>query len=230
MKRFYKSASVGAVDGEFEILLDGRAVRTPARAPLRLPSRSLADAIVAEWSEQDATIDPRAMRLTGLANAAIDRIAPDPHAFALGLAAYGESDLLCYRADRPEALAARQSLLWEPMLDWARHRFDVEFAVVCGIVHRPQHPATIERLRQAVDARRPFELAALAPLITISGSLVIALALAEGAVSLSDAWSAATLDETWQVEQWGEDAEARRTLDARRHEFEAAHRFLGLLA
>lgn len=230
MKRFYKTASVGAVDdGQFEILLDGRPVRTPARAPLRVPSKAIADAITAEWNDQGDSIDPRAMPLTGLANAALDRITPEPQAFAAGLAAYGESDLLCYRAEGPDALAARQADLWEPLLDWARRRFDVEFAVVCGIVHHPQHAATIERLRRAVEARSPFELAALAPLVTISGSLVIALALAERAISLDQAWSAATLDEAWQAEKWGEDAEATRTLEARYREFEAAFRLLELL-
>jgi chaperone required for assembly of F1-ATPase len=216
MKRFYTSASVAVVDDRFEILLDGRPVRTPARAPLRVPSRSLAEAIAAEWNAQADSIDPRSMPLTGLANAAIDRIEPDPHAFAVGLAAYGESDL-------------RQAAQWSPLLEWARRRFDVDFEVVAGILHRSQHPATVERLHRAVDARGPFELAALAPLVTISGSLIIALAMMERAVDVETAWSAATLDEAWQAEQWGEDAEATRALEGRRREFEAASAFLDLL-
>jgi chaperone required for assembly of F1-ATPase len=229
MKRFYTSASVAVVDDRFEILLDGRPVRTPARAPLRVPSRSLAEAIAAEWNAQADSIDPRSMPLTGLANAAIDRIEPDPHAFAVGLAAYGESDLLCYRAEGPDALVARQAAQWSPLLEWARRRFDVDFEVVAGILHRSQHPATVERLHRAVDARGPFELAALAPLVTISGSLIIALAMMERAVDVETAWSAATLDEAWQAEQWGEDAEATRALEGRRREFEAASAFLDLL-
>jgi chaperone required for assembly of F1-ATPase len=169
------------------------------------------------------------MRLTGLANAAIDRIAPDKDGFARGLAAYGETDLLCYRVEAPPRLAERQAALWDPLLAWARRRFDVDFEVTRGIVHRPQPAATVERLAFAVLARPAFELAALAPLVTISGSLVVALALAEGAIDLETAWAAAASDDHWHAEQWGEDAEAAATLAARRREFEAAHRFLTLL-
>jgi chaperone required for assembly of F1-ATPase len=169
------------------------------------------------------------MPLTGLANAAIDRVSPDPDAFAAGLAQYGESDLLCYRAEGPSALVARQSASWDPILAWARRRFDINFEVVTGIIHRPQPANTIAQLAQAVAARDAFELAALSPLVTISGSLVIALALAEEAIDLETAWAAATLDEAWQAERWGEDEEATARLEARRSEFEAAERFLRLL-
>ena len=226
VKRFYAGAH--AVDGG-AIELDGRPVRTPARRALTLPSPALAEAIAAEWQAQGESIDPRAMPLTGLANAAIDRVAPDREAFADALACYGEGDLLCYRAAAPPRLVERQAQHWDPFLAWARQRYDVDFIVTSGIVHRPQPTATVARLAQAVRARTAFELAALAPLVTIPGSLVIALALAEGAVGLDEAWTAATLDEQWQGEQWGDDAEAARALGARRVEFEAADRFLRLL-
>jgi chaperone required for assembly of F1-ATPase len=226
VKRFYKEARVG--EGN-RILLDDRPVQTPGRVPLALPSARLAGAIAEEWNAQGETIDPRAMRLTGLANAAIDRIAPDPLAFAQGLAAYGESDLLCYRAEGPAPLVARQAGLWDPILAWARARYDVAFEIVAGIVHRKQPPETVERLAAAVAARDPFALAGLSPLVTISGSLVVALALAEGAIGLDAAWAAATLDEQWQAENWGEDAEAEAALAARRADFAAAARFLSLL-
>ena len=226
MRRFYKAASVGE-DGA--ILLDGRPVRTPAQAPLRLPTPALAEAVAAEWNAQGERVDPRAMPLTGLANAAIDRIGPDREAFARGLAAYGESDLLCYRAESPPRLVERQAALWDPILAWARRRYDVDFEVTGGIVHRRQSTATVERLAHAVHARSAFALAALSPLVTVSGSLVIALALAEGAIDLDTAWAAATLDEHWQAEQWGEDAEAAAALAARRRDFDAAYRFLTLL-
>lgn len=226
MKRFYKEATVGAGNA---VLLDGRPVRTPGRAPLALPGARLAGAVADEWNAQEETIDPRAMPLTGLANAAIDRIAPDLAAFAKGLAAYGESDLLCYRAEGPAPLVAGQAERWDPLLDWARERFDIAFTVTAGIVHRPQPPETIARLAAAVAARDPFELAGLSPLVTVSGSLVIALALAEGALGLDGAWAAASLDEQWQAEQWGEDAEAATALAARRADFAAAARFLSLL-
>ena len=226
MKRFYREARAAA-GGAVE--LDGRPVRTPARRPLAVPSLPLAEAIAAEWNAQEETIDPRAMPLTGLANAALDRVAPDPETFARGLAAYGESDLLCYRAEGAPRLVQRQSERWDPLLAWARRRYDVDFEVTQGIVHRPQPKATVDRLAHAVHARSAFELAALSPLVTISGSLVVALALAEQAIDLETAWSAAALDEQWQAEQWGEDEEAALALAARRREFEAAESFLRLL-
>lgn len=229
MMRFYKAASARPAEGGFEIFLDGRPVKTPARVPLVVPTLALAEAIAAEWQAQGDKIDPRSMPLTGLANAAIDRVAPDPAAFARSLAVFGESDLLCYRADAPAALAARQAELWDPLLAWARCRFDVDFELVCGIIHPPQPGPTLGRLAQAVAAHSPFELAALSPLVTISGSLLIALALVEGVIDLDAAWAAATLDEVWQAQQWGEDAEAAATLAARRRDFDAAARFLRLL-
>ena len=229
VKRFYKQAEPRAAEGGWEILLDGRTVKTPARATLRSPSGALAAAIAGEWNGQGETIDPRSMPLTGLANAAIDRVAPDPAAFAGGLAAYGETDLLCYRADAPAALIGRQRQLWDPLIAWARRRFDIDFEIVPGIMHRAQPARTVEQLGRAVAARDSFELAAFSPLVTIGGSLIIALALDEGAADLDPAWAAASLDESWQAEQWGVDAEAARTLEHRRVEFAAAFRFLELV-
>lgn len=229
MKRFYTEAGVRPADAGHEVLLDGRPVRTPARAPLIVPTEKLARAIAAEWNAQGEEIEPRSMSLTGLANAAIDRVAPDPLAFAGALAAYGESDLLCYRAEGPARLAERQAELWDPILAWARRRFDVDFETVCGIVHRAQPERTLEQLRRAVAVHPAFELAALSPLVTLSGSLLIALALADGAIDLDAAWAAATLDEAWQAEQWGEDAEAAAVLERRRRDFAVAYEFLILL-
>lgn len=226
LRRFYKEAAVAR---DLGILLDGKPVRTPSRRPLRVPTAALADAITAEWNAQDEIVDPPAMPLTGLANAAIDRVAPDPDSFAAGLAAYGENDLLCYRAATPDPLVRRQAELWDPLLVWARRRYDVDFEIARGIVHSPQQPATLRQLRQAVATRGPFELAGLSPLVTISGSLVLALALAEDVVGGDAAWAAASLDETWQAERWGEDAEAAKALEGRRRDFAAAHRFLTLL-
>ena len=229
MTRFYSHATLRAAQGGFEILLDERPVKTPARRPLLLPTEPLARAVAEEWNAQGEKVDPRSMPLTGLANAAIDRVAPDAESFARGLAAYGENDLLCYRAEGPSSLVARQAKLWDPLLAWARRRFDVDFEIVCGIMHRPQHEATLRQLAHAVAARDPFALAGLSPIVTIGGSLIVALALAEEAIDLDTAWSAATLDEAWQAEQWGEDAEAAAALEARRHDFAAAYRFLTLI-
>jgi chaperone required for assembly of F1-ATPase len=226
MKRFYKTVTVAAGN---RILLDGRPVKTPGRADLAAPTQGLAEAIAAEWSEQGATIDPRAMAMTGLANAAIDRIGPEREAFARGLAVYGESDLLCYRAEGPAPLVARQGERWDPILAWAAERYEVGFETASGVMHKRQPAATVERLRRAVLARDPFALAGLSHLVTVSGSLLVALALAEGAIDLDSAWAAATLDEEWQAEAWGADAEAEKALGQRRADFEAGYRFLGLL-
>ena len=229
MKRFFKNAEVAEAESGFGIALDGRPVRTPGRALLAVPSNMLAEAIAAEWNGQGDTIDPRSMPLTGLANAAIDRIAPDAEAFARSLAIYGESDLTCYRAEAPQALVERQAASWDALIAWARRRFDVDFEIVCGVMHRPQHETTLRQLSQAVAARTPFELAGLSPLVTVSGSLLIGLALAEGATDLETAWAAARLDEAWQAEQWGADAEAEKALEGRQRDFEAGYRFLSLL-
>ena len=229
VKRFYEKAELRSVAGASEILLDGRPVKTLAKNPLLAPTEPLGEAIAAEWNGQGDKIDPRSMPMTGFTNAAIDRVAPDPQAFAAGLAVFGESDLLYYRAEAPSALVSRQAERWDPLLAWARRRFDVDFDVVSGVIHRPQPTRTLDQLRKAVEARNAFELAALSPLVTISGSLVIALALAEGAIDVETAWAAATLDEAWQAEQWGEDAEAAAVLEARRKDFGEGYRFLQLL-
>lgn len=228
MKRFWKEARVVEDDG-FSIALDGRRVKTPARAELAVPSRALAEAIAAEWAEAGETVDPRAMPLTGLANAAIDRVGADPEAFAAGLAKYGETDLLCYRAESPAALAEREDAAWGPLLAWARRRYDIDFEVTAGIVHAPQPPATVARLAHAVSSLDRFRLAGLAPLVTIGGSLVAGLAVLEGAISPDKTWAAVSLDEQWQLEQWGADAEAEAALANRRRDFLAAARFLELL-
>jgi len=229
VKRFYKEASVVPEEDGFAVRLDGRPVMTPLRRPLRVPAQALADAIADEWNAQGEKIEPRSMPLTGLANAAIDRVAADPAAFAANLSRYAESDLLCYRAEGPRPLVERQERLWDPLLDWARRRFGAEFEVACGVMHRPQPESGVARVAEAVAARDPFRLAALSPLVTVSGSVLVALALAEGEIGLEDAWSAATLDEAWQAEQWGHDPLAAAAHDARRRDFDSAYRFLTLL-
>jgi chaperone required for assembly of F1-ATPase len=211
------------------VRLDGRALRTPARAELVVPTDALAAAIGNEWRAVEGTIDPRAMPLTGLANAAIDRIAPDPATFAAGLARYAEADLLCYRADHPAELVALQGATWDPPLGWARGRYDIDFALTTGITHVDQPLETVKRLTAAIGARDAFHLAGLSPLVTLSGSLVLALALAEGAMSEDQCWQAAELDQIWQAEQWGEDPLATAAREDKRRDFRAAARFLALL-
>ena len=230
MKRFWRAASVEEQGAGYTILLDARPVKTPARALLRLPTCALAEAIAAEWDAQADTIDPRAMPLTGLSNAAIDRVAPDPATFAGGLAQFGASDLLYYRAERPRRLVELQAAAWDPLLDWARRRFDVDFVLGSGVMPVDQPEATVRALAPAVAAYDPFRLAALSPLVTVGGSLIAALALAEGAVARDAAWTAVTIDEQFQLDEWGSDAEAEKALAARREDFDAGARLLDLLA
>ncbi|WP_174274589.1 ATP12 family protein, partial [Sphingomonas bacterium] len=171
----------------------------------------------------------RAMPFTGLANAAIDRVMPDPERFAATLATYAETDLLCYRAEAPAELVAAEAEAWEPLLGWARERYDVHFEIVGGVVHRPQPAATVARLGEALGARDGFALAAMNPLVTIGGSLVAALAVAEGAIEAEAAFAATHVDELWQAKRWGEDKLAAQAREARRGDFLAAAAFLALL-
>ena len=229
MKRFWKRAEAVPQPGSWGVALDSKPLRTPARALLAVPSEGLANAIAEEWNGVDEIVDPRGLPLTGLANAAIDRIGPDREAFVAGLAKYAEGDLACYRAEGPKELIARQEEQWDALLGWARRRYDVDFCTTQGIVHVDQPAATIERFRHALAVLDPFRLAGLSPLVTISGSLVAALAVFEKAMTPDKAWDAVTVDDQWQREQWGADAEAEQALENRRRDFLAAARFLELL-
>jgi len=186
MKRFYTDVGVVESAGGFAIELDGRPVRTPARALLALPTPALAQAVAAEWRAQGDTIDPAAMPFTGLANAAIDHVAPDPAAFAASIARYAQSDLLCYRAEGPDALGQRQADAWNPLLEWAQARYDVTFLLTSGVIPVAQPPESIARLEAAVAALDPFTLAALSTLVTLSGSLVCGLAIVERKFCMDD--------------------------------------------
>ena len=229
MKRFWKTV---VIDDQRGIRLDDRPVRTPGRVALALPTDALAQGVADEWRAigEGEEIDPRAMPLTGLSNAAIDRVGADPALFAAGLAQYGESDLLCYRADSPDDLVARQAAAWDPLLDWARTRYDVHIEVATGILHRAQPDQTLTRLSDAIAARDAFELAALSPIVTIGGSLIAALALAERAATAEQLWDAITLDEEYQAERWGRDPLAEAGIAARRRDFGPGVRMLELLA
>lgn len=229
MKRFWKVAEAVSQDGGWGIALDGRPVRTPARAPLVVENAALAQAIAAEWTAQQETIEPATMPLTGIANAAIDLAGADPAGFAEPIAAYAESDLLCYRDDRDALLQGEQAAAWNPLLAWAEARHGVEFALTQGVLPIDQPPATIAALRAAVFAQDPFRLAALAPLVTIGGSLVAALALIEAAFDADALWDAVSLDELYQERRWGADSEAQKARALREADWHNAARFLGLL-
>jgi chaperone required for assembly of F1-ATPase len=229
VKRFWKSVEVEHEGEEWDVRLDGRPVRTPARVPLVVPTKALAEAIAEEWRNVEETVDPRAMPLTGLANAAIDRVAPAREAFAGGLARYAEADLACYRSSWPPELVERQADAWDALLGWARRRYDVDFSTTLGMMHVPQPQATVEQLAHAVASLDAFRLAGLSPLVTIGGSLIAALAVLEKAITPEQAWEAVSIDERWQLEQWGSDAEAETALENRERDFFAAARFLELL-
>lgn len=228
MKRFYADATVVAQGDGFAIQLDGRPVRTPARALLALPTAALADAVAQEWRAQGETVDPASMPFTGLANAAIDHVAINQAQFAAGVARYGQSDLLCYRAEAPDTLVVRQAAAWDPLLDWARARYDVTFVVTQGILPVPQPPETLARLDAVVGALDPFTLTGLSTLVALSGSLVCGLAVVEGGHDLPAIWQAAEIDEAWQVEKWGEDALAAASTARRTADFSTAGAFCAM--
>jgi chaperone required for assembly of F1-ATPase len=229
MRRFWKEVTLEPSSFDHAVRLDGRPVKTPSGKELALPTRALADAVAEEWNAVGETIDPLAMPLTGLANAASGPIAADRDGFVTAIAAYGESDLFCYRAEAGEPLASRQAQIWDPYLNWARGRYDVSFVVIEGIIHRPQPEATLTKLRAGVAARGTFELAAMAKATQLTGSLVASLALLERAFGAEEIWQAACLDELWQEENWGADHWAQKNRSDRKAEFMAAARFLELL-
>ena len=227
-KRFWTAANVAPVAGGFTVTLDGRAVKTPAKAPLVLPSEGLARLVAAEWDAQTDVVVPETMPVTRTANSAIDKVAVNFTEVAEMLAEYGGTDLLCYRAAAPQALVDRQAAGWDPLLEWARLRYDAPLQVTVGVMFIAQPPASLAALRAAVFAQTPFQLAALHDLIAISGSLVLGLAVAEGRLSAEEAFSLSRIDEQWQIDQWGDDEEAAALEARKRQALAEAARFYGL--
>ncbi len=229
MKRFWKTVAVVPEGDGWGIALDGRPVRTPQRAPLAVASAALADAIADEWRAVGETVDPVAMPMTGLTNAAIDLAAPDVAAFAAPVAAYATTDLLCYRDARDAALQAEQAAAWNPLLTWAEDRYGVEFALAQGVLPVDQPAATVARLQDAVLAQDAWRITVLTPLVTIGGSLVAGLALLENAFDADALWRAVSLDELYQERRWGADDEAQKARAAKRRDWDNAARFFRLL-
>jgi chaperone required for assembly of F1-ATPase len=229
VKRVYKEASARLAEGGWGIALDGRALRTPARRELTVPSESLAAAIAAEWDAQETDIHPERMPLTRLAATAIDRTAVLRDNIIAEIANYAGTDLVCYRAEQPPALAARQHATWQPLIDWAASRYDAGLAVTAGIVPTPQSPASLKAFAAVVGSQDNFRLTALQAATAACGSLVIALALLEGRLDADHAFAASQLDETFQIEAWGEDAEATQRRTTLAADIKAAARFLELL-
>ena len=230
MKRFYETVEALAEAEGWAIRLDGRPVKTPARAPLHVPGEALALELVAEWQAQGDRIDPATMPMTGFANATIDRVLPALADFREQIAVYTASDLLCYRADDPPELIARQAAGWDPLLGWARAQHDVAFVVTSGIMPVDQPDETRIRLAAAVGALDPWLLAGAAVMTQIGGTLVGTLAHLEGEITAVALFDLVTLDERWQAERWGEDAEAAKHLAARRTDFLSAARYCALAA
>ena len=227
-RRFWTTASAVPVEGGFSVHLDGRPVRTPLKSPLVLPAQGLAEAVAAEWQAQDGKVNPETMPFTRTANSAIDKVAPQFDAVAAMLAEYGGSDLLCYRAEGPPELVARQAEAWDPILDWANKTLGAALLVTTGVIHVPQPPDSLAALHHKVGEMTPFQLSAFHDLVALSGSLVLALAVTRGWVTAEAAWSLSRIDETWQISVWGEDEEAAEIVALKRAAFLQADRFYGL--
>lgn len=222
-RRVWSAVTIAPHGAAWCVLLDGRPLHTPARAVLSLPRRRIAEAVASEWAAQGETVDPETLPLTRLANTAQDRVAAAEAALIDEIAGYGGTDLVCYRAPHPVALATRQAAAWDSMLAWVRERHAAPLVCAEGLVHVAQPPDSLARLRDAVaahaQARGPLGLVGLAELVSLSGSLVLGLGVSEGAFDAEAAWSASRIDETFQMEQWGEDAEAAAATARRREAF-----------
>jgi chaperone required for assembly of F1-ATPase len=225
-KRFYKTASAAERGArEFEVQLDGRSVKTPAGRPLSLPTRALADAIVAEWNAQGDEIAPETLPLTRLANSAIDGVAGREGETVQDIVNYAGSDLVCYRAPSPVELVAEQARVWDPVLAWVAAAHGAPFATGTGVQHVEQPAASLDAINAAVSKFDAFKLAALHVMTTLTGSVLIALAHAEGFLDADAAWAAAHVDDAWQASHWGEDFEAADRQKRRLREFLTASRF-----
>lgn len=229
MKRFYKTVATQVQADGWSVTLDGRPVRTPAGGALALPTETLAAAVAAEWQAQEAEIRPRTMPITQLAATALDRVSVSREACLDEIARFAGTDLLCYRAETPVALVARQQALWQPLVDWALGRYGADLTVVAGLMPVEQPAEAVARLRGAAARLDDLGLTVLLSLTAAAGSVVIALALVEGRITAEEAYAVSQLDETFQIEQWGEDDEARARRAALREDFLSNGRMLDLL-
>jgi chaperone required for assembly of F1-ATPase len=227
-KRFYKNVAAKDEGGGVSLLLDGKPVRTPGKASLTLPTRALAEAVAEEWRAQGERIDPLTMPFTRLANSAIDGVVGREQAVIDDIMAYAGSDLLCYRAQGPEGLVKAQASHWDPVLAWAKAALGGPLILAEGVVHVVQPAASLARLKQAFAGRDAFSLAALHVMTALTGSALLALAVAEGRLTPEQAWDAAHVDEDWQISQWGEDVEAAERRKNRWRDFAAAAKTLAL--
>lgn len=227
-KRFWTAATAEPCQDGYTVRLDSRAVKTPAKAALTLPTLAMAQAIAAEWQAQTGKLRPETMPCTRSANSAIDKVAVQFDEVAGLLAAYGASDLLCYRATRPAGLIDRQAAAWDPLLDWCATSLDAPLRTTAGIVHIDQPASSVARLTARVMGFSAFQLAAVHDLISISGSLVVALAITDRHLTPQQGWSLSRIDEAWQNEQWGVDEDAAAQEALRHAAFLHAGRFFAL--
>lgn len=228
MKRFYDTAAVVAEDDGYIITLDGKEVKTPEKRKNLSPTHALAAAICAEWDEQTNEINPASMLIAKLQNTAIDRVETRRTDLIDELVNYAATDLLCYRADFPDDLAARQDQSWQPLLEWLRDHHDITLKVTTGIIHIAQDQQQLEKIRQILSDIDSFRLAAFYNITTLCGSVSIGLNVYGGNITADQAWEAAQLDETYQIEQWGMDEEAKLRQENMKAELKAAVRFLEL--
>jgi chaperone required for assembly of F1-ATPase len=226
MKRFYEEVSVEQAANGFRVLLDGKPVRTPGGNPLLLPTLALAESIAEEWESQGEETDLRSMPMTRLANTVQDGVAHTREEVIASVLRFGEHELLCYRATEPAELLARQREAWDAVLEWAARRYNATLAVGQGLVPLTQPPEALARLKAAIAAHDNYTLAALHVIASITGSLVLALALAEDAITPGQAFLLSRLDEDFQAERWGEDAEAAARARALAREMNTAAGFL----
>jgi len=229
MKRFYKEAQVVSVEGDFAVELDSKPLRTPEKRPLIVPTLKLAEAIADEWRGQGLTVRPLSLPFTRLVSTALDRVRPRRADVIAEIAKYATTDLLCYRADEPRELVERQEQIWQPLLDWVEARLDASFVVTQGITPLAQTPATLAAIERAVAAHDAMQLVALHLATTACGSVVLGLALLAERISAEEAFAAAQLDESFQIERWGEDAEQTKTRAALKEDIALAARFAALL-
>lgn len=227
-RRFYKAVTVEAEGGGWQALLDGRAVKTPSRLTLLLPTKPLAEAVAAEWEAQAVVINPAAMPLTKLANSALDGVTGREDAVRDEIAAFAGNDLLCYRAAQPESLATLQCEAWDPLLAWARERFGAHLVTTVGIMPVEQAPEAVAKLAEAIAAFDAFALTACHVMTTLTGSALLALAHMHSRLTLEETWRAAHIDEDFQIGRWGEDAEAKKRRNLRKAEMTAAAQFFRL--
>lgn len=227
-KRFWAEVSVSEAEGGYGVMLDARRVMTPGKIPLTLPSRAMAHAIAAEWAAQTGEIKPLTMPVTRAANSAIERVRPQRAEVAAMLAAYAETDLICHRAETPEALARQQAEAWDPFLEWSQEALGARLIATQGILPVEQPHASLAALSSHVGALDEFQLTALHDLVTISGSLILGLATAMGRIDPDRAWPVSRIDEDWQIAQWGHDEEAAEMANHKRTAFLQAHAFWGM--